>query len=278
MSRKVGVPRMNRVDINGIKLEVHERGSGEPVVFIHSLRDEWYGVLAEPALADQYRLIYYHRRGHGESDSTGLPLDVSQQTEDCRAVMQHFDIDRAHVTGLSAGGGIALQFALDHPDSVHSLALLEPTIPGVLDADPAVQRQLERIRSLFEAGEKDQGLDAFLEYIAGPGYTERFNQTLPPGWFDRHLADWDAFQHDIGALQSWEFGEAEAALITAPVLNMKATDSLPRHQQYHATIRSWIPHAESVVLEDSTHAMPSLKPRVTATFLADFFARQPMGI
>jgi len=276
MSRRVELPQMERVDINGIGLEVHERGSGEPVVFIHALRDEWYGVLAEPALTDQYRLIYYHRRGHGESDSTGLPINVSQQAKDCQGVMQHFGLDRAHVTGLSGGGAFALQFALDYPDFVHSLALLEPTIPGVMDADPTADRQLARIKSLFEAGEMAEGLDTFLKYIAGPGYEERFNQNLPPGWFDRHLADWDAFQHDIAALQAWEFGEADAARITAPVLNMKATDSLPRHQRYHETIQSWIPHAESAIVDDSTHPIPSLKPRETAERLAEFFTRHSM--
>ena len=276
MSRSVKLPQMERVEINGVELEVHERGSGEPVVFIHALRDEWYGVLAEPALADRYRLIYYHRRGHGESDGTGLPLSISQQADDCRAVMQHFGIDRAHVTGLSSGGALALKFARDYPDAVHSLALLEPTVPGLLDADPAMQQQLERIRSLFEAGEMAAGIDAFLEGVAGPGYEERFDQTLPPGWFDRHLADWDVFQHDIGAVKAWERSEADAARITAPVLNMKATDSLPRHQQYHETIQSWIPHAESAILKDTTHTMPQLKPGETAEYLADFFARHPM--
>lgn len=276
MRHSVALPQTERVDINGVELEVHERGSGEPVVFTHSLRDEWYGVLAEPTLNDQYRLIYYHRRGHGESDDTGLPISVEQQAQDCQAVMQHFNLDRAHVTGLSMGGAFALQFALDHPDPVHSLTLLEPTIPAVMDADSKFDHQLALIKSLFEAGEMAEGLDAFLEYIAGPGYEDRFNQTLPPGWFDRHLADWGAFQHDISSLQAWEFGEADAARITAPVLNMKAADSLPRHQQYHETIQSWIPHAESAIVENSTHPMPGLKPRETAKKLADFFARHSM--
>ena len=267
---------MERVDINDVELEVHERGSGEPVVFIHALRDEWYGVLAEPALADRYRLIYYHRRGHGESDGTGLPISISQQAADCRAVMQQFGVDRAHIAGLSGGGAYALQFALDYPDSVHSLALLEPSVPVLLAEDPAMERLQERIRSLFETGEMEAGLDAFLEGIAGPGYDEHFDRTLPPGWFDHHLEDWEAFQYDITAVQAWEFSEADAARITAPVLNMKATDSLPRHQQYHDTINAWIQHAESAVMQDTTHTIPQMKPAETAEQLVDFFARHPM--
>ena len=276
MGTHVELPEMDRVAIDGVELEVHERGSGEPVVFIHAIRDDWYGVLAEPALAERYRLIYYHRRGHGGSDGTGLPLDVSQQAADCRAVMDHFDVDRAHLAGLSGGGGYVLQFAIDFPDAVHSLALFEPTVPVLLSADPEMERQLERIRSHFEAGEMAAGFDAFLEGIAGPGYEERFGRTLPPGWFDRQLGDWGAFQHDIAALQGWEFDEADAARIAAPVLNVTASDSLPRHQKYHETIQSWIPHAEPAELAATPHTIPQWRPEATAELVADFFSRHPM--
>ena len=276
MCTHVELPEMDRVAIDGVELEVHERGSGEPVVFIHAIRDDWYGVLAEPALAERYRLIYYHRRGHGGSDATGLPLDVSQQAADCRAVMDHFDVDRAHFAGLSGGGGYVLQFAIDFPDAVHSLALFEPTVPVLLSADPEMERQLERIRSHFEAGEMAAGFDAFLEGIAGPGYEERFDRTLPPGWFDRQLGDWGAFQHDIAALQGWEFDEADAARIAAPVLNVTASDSLPRHQKYHETIQSWIPHAEPAELAATPHTIPQWRPEATAELVADFFSRHPM--
>jgi len=52
------------VEINGVKLEIRDRGSGEPIVFVHgAMGDELAAVLEQPALAQRFRLIDYHRRG-----------------------------------------------------------------------------------------------------------------------------------------------------------------------------------------------------------------------
>ena len=57
------------IEINGVKMEIRDRGSGEPIVFVHgSMGDELAAVLTEPALADHYRLVDYHRRGYGGSE------------------------------------------------------------------------------------------------------------------------------------------------------------------------------------------------------------------
>jgi len=53
-----------RAEINGAQLEIRERGSGEPVVFVHGgMGDECAAVVKEPALAGHYRVIDYHQRG-----------------------------------------------------------------------------------------------------------------------------------------------------------------------------------------------------------------------
>ena len=275
MSR-VELPAMELTDIGGIDLEIHDRGSGEPVVFVHALREDWHGVLTEPALTEHHRLVYYYRRGFGRSSAAGLPLTVAQQAGDCRAVMRHLGIDRAHVVGLSAGGGLVLQFAVDFPDVAHTVAVLEPTIPGLLSEDLEVEQMQAKMAERFEAGDTAGALDVMLQTMGGADYAADFERTQPPGWFDRIVADWETFRHDIAALAAWEFTEKDAAKITAPVLNMRASGSGARHQAYHRTIRSWIPQAESAVVPDSTHFMPHRAPREVAERLAEFFSRHPM--
>jgi pimeloyl-ACP methyl ester carboxylesterase len=77
MSR-VELPAMELTDVGGIDLEIHDSGSGEPVAFVHAMREDWHGVLAEPALAEHHRLVYYYRRGFGRSSAGGLPLTAAQ--------------------------------------------------------------------------------------------------------------------------------------------------------------------------------------------------------
>jgi pimeloyl-ACP methyl ester carboxylesterase len=123
------MPQMERAALDSVELEYEVSGDGEPVVFIHGafIADVFRPLLAEPGLAGRYRLILYHRRGYGSSSRTSGPVSVSQQAADCRALLRHLDMERAHVVGHSYGGGVALQLALDTPGVAHSLALLEPS-------------------------------------------------------------------------------------------------------------------------------------------------------
>ena len=277
-SHRAAMPEMELLDVGGVELEVFDSGSGEPVVFVHGGGgDECFAVLQEPALSEDYRLVHYHRRGWGESESTDLPLSIEEQAADCHAVMQRVGIDRAHVSGLSYGGMIALQFAVDVPEAVQSLALMEPALPDVLDESPEFHEWEAEAAAHLEDGDTAAGLDAFFQGICGRGYATTFDQTLPPGWFERWVDDADTlFQYDTPAMDDWEFTEADATQITAPVVNMTGADTAPPFEAIHETVQSWIPHAESVVVPDATHCMLELNPQGCAEALAEFFSRHPM--
>ena len=281
MATPAPIPTMELADVGRTELEIHDHGSGEPVVFIHTMRDEWYAVLAEPALAERYRLVHYHRRGFGDSSTDGVPLSIAEHAADCRAVLTHLGIERAHVAALSGAGTIQLQLALDFPEVVHSLAVLEPVLPVVTERFNQESSELEDVLALamplLEAGRVAEGIDTLFRYLCGPTYREEFDRHLPAGWFDRILTDWDtAAQHDFAAMNAWAFDAQDAARIAAPVLNLKGEHSTAEHQACHDAIRDWIPHAENAVLPDTGHAMPQTNPTGTAEVLAGFFARHPM--
>ena len=248
---------MNSTKINGVELEIRDRGSGEPVVLVHgAMADECAAVLDEPALANQYRLIDYHRRGWGNSQRLEAPLSIEQQASDCRAVMHHLGVERAHLVGQSYGGMILLQLALDIPDAVQTLALLEPALPSILFNSPTFGAVMTKATSLYESGDKAGAMNAFGKEVAGADYRTAFDQTLPPDYFERWVADADAFfQYDGPAMQPWTFTGEEAARITKPVLNMRGANTTSYLREVYETVQSWLPHAENFVLPNATHAM-----------------------
>ncbi len=278
MSGPADVPEMELTDVDGIELAVHDSGDGEPVVFVHGGGgDECFAVLAEPALTERHRLVHYHRRGWGESERTGLPLSIEAQAQDCHAVVQQLGIDRAHMVGLSYGGTILLQFAVDYPDDVHTLTVMEPGLPQVMEASPEFQELTAAVTPLLENGEAAEAIDTFFRGICGQEYAAAFDRTLPAGWFERWVEDAETlFPHDAPALDAWEFTEEDAARIDAPVLNVRGADTAPFFEEIHETVQSWIPHAERAVLPDATHCMLELNPGGAATLLAEFFAQHPM--
>ncbi|MGD9893084.1 MAG: alpha/beta fold hydrolase, partial [Dehalococcoidia bacterium] len=118
---------MERMTVDGADLEIEVRGTGEPVLLVHGalIADAFAPLLAESALTERYRLIQYHRQGYAGSSRVDRPVSIEQQTADARAVLRHVGVERAHIAGHSYGGVIALQLALDAPEVVQSLVLLE---------------------------------------------------------------------------------------------------------------------------------------------------------
>ena len=272
------LPTMQRTEINGVELEILDTGSGEPVMFVHGgMGDECFAVLAEPALTDSYRLIHYHRRGWGNSERPEAPVSISQQAADCKGVLQHLGVEQAHLVGQSYGGVILLQLALDAPDSVYSLALLEPALPSVFNNSPEFVAGLTKAGSLYASGNKAGAVDALGQEVAGADYRADFDQTLPSGHFERWVADADTiFQFDVPALQAWTFTPEDATRITQPVINMSGANCKPYFREIYATIQTWLPHAENFVVPKATHAMLQTNPKAVAERLASFFSKHPL--
>ena len=171
---------MTRASLEGVQLEYELRGGGEPVVLVHAgVFASWYGPLVtEPALASRYRLLSYHRVGYMGSSRIAGPVSLAEQAGHLRALLRHVGIGRAHLVGHSSGGNIALQLALDAPEMVQSLALLEPALVTVVN-----RSELPRVFERYKAGDKAGAVDSFMLAVTGPAYRAGLERALP-GAFD----------------------------------------------------------------------------------------------
>jgi pimeloyl-ACP methyl ester carboxylesterase len=273
--------RMDQVAFEGIELEYEERGAGEPVVLIHPghFADWFTPLLDEPTLTDRYRVASYHRVGCAGSSHLAGPVSFAQQATHCRSVMRHLGIERAHIVGHSSSGNIALQLALDAPDAVHSLALLEPALMSVPSAQTS-RAFVGTAAQLYRVGDKAGAVDTFLQGTCGPGYRAVLDQALP-GAFDQHVADADTFfGQELPALQQWSFTREEARRITQPVLAVigaKSKELDPIWGERQKLLLSWLPNVEPFVLPNATHLLQVQNPRGMAERLVAFFARHPLS-
>lgn len=277
--RRRGGGSMERADVGGIGLEYEVAGSGEPVVFIHGalIADTFRPLVGEPCLAGRYRLITYHRRGYVGSSRGRGPVGFGQHAADCRALLRHLGVERAHVVGHSYGGNTALQLALDAPEVVHSLALLEPGLMVGATAESYRAAQLRVVQRYREAG-AEVAVDVFMR-ARWPGHRPALDRLLP-GSFAQAVADAEAaFEQDIGGLD-WRFGEAEARRIAQPTLAALGGESEARWPRFGETQRlllAWLPRADGFVLPGATHFMQVQNPHDLAVALDAFLARHPLG-
>jgi pimeloyl-ACP methyl ester carboxylesterase len=272
--------RPGRAKIEGVELEYEVRGVGEAVLFIHGsiVADAFKLLLSQPAL-EGYRLVTYHRRGFAGSTHAVLPVSIPQQAADARALLDALGVQQAHVVGHSYGGMIALQMALDAPQRVHSLALLEPG--SLLSARPVEGRAMLRpIVELYEKGDGVEALEAFGMAVVGPRFREAIDRVLPAGWFEQAIADVDTFfKVELPALWEWRFSSQDATRINQPVLSVLGDGSGaidPWAPEEHELLQEWMPQTESFVLKGATHALQMMNPSGAAEGLAAFFARHPI--
>src|SRR3954453_15314407 len=158
---------MDIAKVIGVELEYEQIGSGEPVLLISPvLADGFLPLVAEPALADRYRLIRYHKRGWVGSTHTSPPVSVADHAADAAALLDHLGLRPVHIAGHSSGAAVAAQLALDHPEYVHTLMLLEPSLISVPSLE-AFFTQVEPALEAYAAGNHAGALAIFMSAVSG---------------------------------------------------------------------------------------------------------------
>ncbi len=268
---------MEHLQVNDADLEYEVRGQGEPVLLIHLsvVADGLaYPLYSRPELAGKYQLIHYHRRGYGGSTRGRAPLSTALQAADAAALLGHLGIRRAHIAGHSFGGQIALQLAVDAPDLVHSLALLEPSLPTVPSGRARLEQLFRPMMDAYRAGDKRTAMENLSEAIFGPGWQTVVEQAIPGG-VEQAVKDFDTFIQEQAAIQEWQFGPAQAAAIRRPVLSVLGVHTSPFMKAGRSLLHEWFPQTEDLDIP-TTHLLQMRDPEDVACGLADFFSRHPM--
>ena len=271
---------MSRATIDGVTLDYTTVGGGEPVVLVHAgIFADWFKpLLAEPALTGRHRVLSYHRIGYAGSSRVAGPVTIAQQAGHLRSLMRQLGIPRAHLVGHSSGGNIALQLALDAPEMVHSIVLMEAALPVKLGPERMLSTRaaMAPVFEAYRGGDRARAVDGFMRNVSGPDYRAVVDRVLP-GAFEQGVKDADTFfGQELPAIQQWTLGREDAGRITQPVLSVvgaKSPEVSPIWTERHEMILGWLPKAEGFVLPDATHLLHVQHPRVVAEALAAFFAR-----
>jgi pimeloyl-ACP methyl ester carboxylesterase len=250
------------------ELHYEQRGRGEPVVLLHGLgssSEDWEPQLA--SLASRYRVIAVDMRGSGRSRDLvrpSGPFSVSVFAADVAAVLDHLDAAPAHVVGLSMGGMVAFQLALDHPRVVRTLT--------IINSGPALVPRTWQEHVVI-------GMRLAIAATWGP---KAMAKMLAPKLFPRDERARETFiermarndRHAYAATQRAIVGfdvSKRIGAITVPALIVASDEdytSVERKQEYAKSMRD----ARVVVVPDSRHALPIEEPHKLQPILEAFLA------
>jgi 3-oxoadipate enol-lactonase len=156
------------LETNGARIAYDVAGSGEPVLLVHAgvaNRSMWDDQVE--ALRDAYRVIRHDTRGFGETETEALPF--SNRT-DIADLLSHLGERSAHLVGLSRGGQIALDFALEFPDRVRSLTVVAGGVGGYESPAELPMETWQAVEAMEEARDWEALTDWETAFWAdGPG-------------------------------------------------------------------------------------------------------------
>ena len=270
---------MENANVNGVELEYEVVGAGEPILLISPvLADGFLPLVSEPALADRYQLIDYHKRGWVGSTHTPPPVTIADHAADAAALLDHLGVTRAHIAGHSSGAAVAAQLALDHPGTVHTLVLLELALLSV----PSGETFFEQVGPAFEAyasGDHPGALALFMSVVSGLDWEtcRALLEERVPGSVAQSVGDADTFFGiELPALTEWAFGAEQAAAIDRPVLSVLGAETHPLWVEVAAFLRSSLPHVEECTIEGAGHLLHIQRPEPVARGMAEFLGRHSM--
>jgi 3-oxoadipate enol-lactonase len=115
---------MPEARINDTTLYYEEHGKGFPLVMIQGFMGDhsaWFSQVR--AFKKYFRVITFDARGLGKSSLSRVPYTIPVQAGDVLGLMDFLKIDRAHILGISLGGMVAQEVAINHPERVVKLVL-----------------------------------------------------------------------------------------------------------------------------------------------------------
>jgi pimeloyl-ACP methyl ester carboxylesterase len=271
---------MEIAKVNDIELEYEVVGSGEPVLLISPvLADGFLPLVSEPALADRYQLIRYHKRGWVGSTHTAPPVSIADHAADAAALLDHLGVPRGHIAGHSSGAAVAAQLALDHPETVHTLILLELSLLSV----PSGEAFFQQAGPAFEAygtGDHEGALAIFMSAVSGLDWAtcRAVLEEHLPGAVAQAIKDADTFFGiELPALTQWVFGPEQAAAIRCPVLSVLGTDTQPLWVEVADFLRSSLPLVEDCTIDGVGHLLHIQRPGPVARGMAEFLGSNSMA-
>jgi pimeloyl-ACP methyl ester carboxylesterase len=252
-------------EVNGTRLYYESMGEGRAVVLVHGgLVDSRLWDAQMRPLSKRFRVVRYDIRGYGRSPA---PTGEYYPLEDLRALLDYLKIDKATLVGLSLGGIIAADFALEHPARVERLVLVGAGLRG--DKQPRDERTTRAYKIGASEG-AEKYFEAFTEsdLLAGVRDRPKARAAMRAMMVDNFKAvDYIA----KGWPQSPEPPTAERLeQIKAPTLVVVGSLDGRNLQNIADTLATKIPNARKVVIHGASHHPPVETPKEFNRILLEY--------
>jgi 3-oxoadipate enol-lactonase len=241
------------------------KGQGHPLVLIHGLGSssrDW-----EPQIdffAEYFQVISLDLRGHGKTSKPRGPYSMEMIAEDTARLIKELGVGPVHILGISLGGMVAFQLALDYPDLVRSMVITNSTpemVPRTFKDKIAIWQRFIIVRLM---GMRKMGQVLADRFLPHPEH-EELRRIFIERWAEN---DKPAYLEVMKSVVGWSVMD-RLGDIACPTLVIGADgDYFPTADKEVYT--SLIKNARLVIVKNSMHALPAEKPEEFNQLCLDF--------
>lgn len=256
------ITRLHDLDVH---YELAAPGRGDAVLCIHGLgssTEDWEPQIA--ALSRRHTVITYDVRGHGKSGKPNGRYSVRQFAQDAAALIEYLEPGPVHVLGISMGGMIAFQLAVDYPDLVKSLVIVNSGPEMVLRGWRQKLAIYQRFVIVRVMGMRKMGQVLATALLPKPEHAAE-RATFVERWARN---DAKAYLRSLRALIGWSVSERLAAIRCPTLIVTADQDYTPVVYKEYYTRQ--IPGARLAVIPDSRHMLPVERPNEFNRVVTDF--------
>jgi pimeloyl-ACP methyl ester carboxylesterase len=251
---------MPEVPVNGVNLYYKEAGQGPAILLIHgsgSDADTWGKTFED--LAHGHRVIAYDRRGFRHSHHTPV-TDLHQHGEDAASLLVKLKAAPATVVGWSGGGIAALDLAINHPDLLSSLVLVEPPLHVKSHMRMQMAWAFIKVQILRRIRSPQEATRTFLRSVSS--YTTgdcAFNR-MPPEMQQAMVDTAEATMGDLDAGTGEHISLKQVASIPVLITCLLGELSIPTLANATRRIVAAHPGVRLVKISGAGHALPFDRP------------------
>jgi 3-oxoadipate enol-lactonase len=234
-----------------------------PVLLVHGLGGDHQNWLYQiPALCGRYPILSVDLRGHGASSAAAADFTIADMALDLVRLLRVLGIEKVHVVGLSLGGVVAQQFAVDYPYATAS-ALLAGTFCSIPDELRGVVA--ESLRFI-----EDNTMAAIASTRITAAFSDSINPTLRRYMIDRIAAnDKEAYVRAARAAMSFSIGD-RLAEVHCPTLVVVGDEDRVTPPPLSETLAARIAGARLVRMPKSGHICVMEQPAVFNRIMLEF--------
>lgn len=269
------------VRVNGVELHYAERGRGEPIVFVHgSLADyrEWGPVIED--LSTSLRTIAYSRRYNypNRNPIQGGNHSALVEAGDLKELISRLGPDPVHVAGISYGALTALLLAVEHPELVRTLTIVEPPLIRWLPDLPGGKAEYDRVFSeliapaaaAFRAGDRERALRVTMDFFAGHDAIDQFPEEMLDA-LRSNLREWEAIMTSTDGFPL--VARVDVRRLKAPVLMIGGGRTYSFQRITDAELARLVPRVDRTIVENGTHEVCSEQPGACAAAIREHVSR-----